>query len=650
MTSSEPDPAPQPKWWSRLRARFGRSGLAVLALVAAAGATALWHALDGPNPWDEAIIKRTSQGLPLRPKEHGIIGLWWGSVATALISGVLLVTARLWIPGGKIKPRRAPFTPPMPGVSALFVVLVLMTVAAGLRAPRLGQSLWNDEEYAMRRFSHGAWQRVEPAAGGAAGAQWKFEPVDWSDTLFLNKNGNNHVLSSVVTRWSLDVWRFVTGEPRDAFNETALRMPALIAGILTLALIVALGTELAWPWIGVGAAGLLAFHPWHIRYAVESKGYSLMLFFLCLSLLGLLRAFRTNKASAWFCFAVGEAGCLLSFAGSLYAVLGINLMALLELMLRKEWRRTGTLIGFNLLAAMPVIVLTLPLVPQLLAYLARPDALRLGMDWDWARDAFTHLMAGIHYYLSEPEIHHGPTWILESQRSRLFAIVVGWLMPALAAIGVAVALFRNSATRLAIAGPVLGGAIAYAHNWEQDHPMVVWYLIYLLVPLALAVPLAVGRLLPHRERLHGPALVLLVTLFGWATFHAGMTLVRFDRQPIRQTVASIRDAHPEAMTAVFGVSNRQTMSYDPRVRVLESAADLDQAIADASAESRPLFVYFCGRTESGNRHPDLMKRIADPTAFKHTGDLPGLEAMFSYHVFRFLRPVMPRPANEEELR
>jgi uncharacterized membrane protein len=79
-----------------------------------------------------------------------------------------------------------------------------------------------------------------------------------------------------------------------------------------------LGREMGMPWVGLGAAGLLALHPWHVRYAVEARGYSLMMFFMCLMLLALIRALTTNKVAAWTLFALAEAGCLLSFAGSLY--------------------------------------------------------------------------------------------------------------------------------------------------------------------------------------------------------------------------------------------------------------------------------------------------------------------------------------------
>jgi len=614
---------------SRMRIRYGRSGVALMFLISIIGVVAGVHVLTGENPWGREVAKRVSQELPLRSKEYGIIGVWWGCVAAAVICGFLSLTARLWLPGRDVGMRRAPYTPPGLTGFALTVLMVIMTGAAVLRVPLLDHSLWNDEEYGMRRHAHGEWKHDKDG-------KLAFEPASWTDTLFECRVGNNHHLNSALGRVSLSTWRFFTGAPPEAFSESALRAPALVAGILTLALLVILGAEMGLPWVGVGAAGLLALHPWHVRYAVEARGYSVMMFFMCLMLVALTRAMRTNRVAAWTLFAIAEAGCLLSFAGSLYPVALINAFALLECLIRKEPKRIGTLIGFNLLGAIPVIVWLLPSVPQVATYMKRPDALRLGMGWDWARDGFCHLLSGAHYYLPELGNHLGTSWLQQAEVHSFFLPVMGYLIPVLGIAGLLLALFRNTASRLSIVAVALGGVAAFAHNSAQNSPMVVWHLLYLMIPFALAVPLACIRLVPMSDRLGVPALIAMLAAFGVATEDVRGRIVAFDRQPMRQTVTSIREAKPEAMTAVFGVSDRQTQSYDPKVRVMETAADLDGAITDAQKEGRPLFVYFCGRVTSGERNPDLMKRVLDASAFKHVSDHPGLEAMFTYHVYQFI--------------
>jgi hypothetical protein len=629
MTQS-PESPPRTESRSRLRIRYGRSGIALLGVIALIGLAAGIHALTGENPWGREVAKRIAQDLPFRSKEYGIIGVWWGCVVAAVISLFLLATARLWLPGRNVGMKRAPFTPPGLSGFALTVLTVILVGAAVYRVPRLDQSLWNDEEYGLRRHAHGEWKH-------AKSGELVFEPVSWTETLFECRVGNNHHLNSALGRVSLSGWHFFTGAPPEEFSESAFRAPALAAGILTLALLVILGSELGLPWVGVGAAGLLALHPWHVRYSVEARGYSLMMFFMCLMLVALTRAFRTNRVAAWTLFAIAEAGCLLSFAGSLYPVAMINAFALLECLIRREPKRIGTLIGFNLLGSIPVIVWLLPSVPQVLAYLKRPDALRLGMDWDWGRDCLSHLLSGAHYYLPELEIHHGTSWLQQAGSHPLFVPVLCYLLPFLSVAGLLLALFRNTASRLCIGGIAVGGVAAFVHNAAQNSPMVVWYLLYVLIPIALAAPLACLRIIPMRSRLGIPALIALLAAFGVATQDVRGRIVAYDRQPMRQTVASIREAKPEAMTAVFGVSDRQTQSYDPKVRVMESAADLDRVIADAHQEGRPLFVYFCGRVISGERNADLMKRVLDPTEFKHVSDHPGLEAMFTYHVYQLIK-------------
>lgn len=628
-----PDPTPSPETSVKrtgLRARYGRSGLALLLGIIVIGVAALVHVTTGENPWGRDVTKRVSQGLALRPKEFGIIGVWWGCLAATVISVVLLFTKGLWLPRRDVRLKQTAMKPTGFGGLASLMLMALLVGAVWLRAPLLTHSLWNDEEYSMRRHAHGEWEQDKEG-------RWAFEPSEWAETLFECRAGNNHHLNSAAGKVALSGWHFVTGEPREAFSEAALRTPAFIAGILTLVLVAMLGREMGVPWVGLGAAGLLALHPWHVRYAVEARGYSLMMFFMCLMLLALIRALRTNKTAAWTLFAIAEAGCMLSFAGSLYAVAMINVFAVLECFIRREPRRIGTLIGFNLLGAIPVIIWLLPSVPQVAAYMKRPDALRLGLGWEWVRDGFCHLLSGAHYSLPELDKHLGTSWLQQSEMHPTFLPVVGYVLPVLGIAGLLVALFHSAATRLAIVAVASGGAVAFAHNSLQNSPMVVWHLLYVMIPFVLAVPLACARLVPLKRLFAAPVILTLLVVFGIATSDVRGRIIAHDRQPMRQTVASIRTDFPEAMTAVFGVSDRQTQSYDPRVRVLEKATDLDVAMADAQKEGRPLFVYFCGRETSAQRNPDLMQRVLDPAVFKHVSDFKGLEAMFTYHVYRALK-------------
>ncbi|MCB1211152.1 MAG: glycosyltransferase family 39 protein [Verrucomicrobiales bacterium] len=613
-----------------MRNQFGRSGIALLILILVLGGITGRYAATGPRPWGAEVQKRTAAGQEFRAKEWGIIGVWWGCAASAGVCATLLFTAPLWVPNRRTHPVRPAPPRPQPGPMFHLGMLVVLGTSVFFRVPGMNHSLWNDEEYAMRRYAHGEFEMQKSG-------RLEFEPVKWEETLFLNEHVNNHLLNSAITRLALTTWRFASGAGPHEFNEIALRTPAVIASILTIVFVAMIGLELGGTWVGLGASALLALHPWHIRYSFEAKGYSFMLFFICLSLMALLHALRRDKVLSWLVFAIAQAGFLLSFAGSLYVAIALNAIMLVELLLRREARRIPTLIAFNLLSAIPVLIWMLPSIPQIAAYLKSAEILHTPIGASWLRDFGSHLMSGLLYNNPEPTQHIGTSWIAEAARSPLWWPVMGIVLPGLAAGGIAWAMFRRSAGRLAIVAIFAAGAISIVQNMLSGESLLVWYLLYLMIPICLAIPLALSRIFARAEAVGSLAILATITLFGIATQPARAIFVWHDRQPIRAVAEAAHERHPEAITAVFGVSDRQTLSYDPRVRILKTQADLDAVIAEARRDRRAAFVYYCGTTESGNRQPEVMKTVQNPALFEFVADYPGTEAMFSYHLFR-LKP------------
>lgn len=628
-TSSEIAPAPS-GIADRLRLRFGRSGLALLMLIVVLAGVTGQYAAKGPRPWGPEVQKRTAAGQELRAKEWGIIGVWWGCAVSTGVCATLLLTAPLWVPSRRTRPLRP--APPCahPGPMFHLGMLMVLGTAVFFRVPGMNHSLWNDEEYAMRRYAHGEFEMQKSG-------RIEFEPVKWEETLFQNEHVNNHLLNSALTRLALSTWRFASGAGQHEFNEVALRTPAVIASILTIIFIAMIGLELGGTWVGLGAAALLALHPWHIRYSFEAKGYSFMLFFICISLMALLHALRRDKALSWLVFAIAQAGFLLSFAGSLYVAVTLNAVMLVELLLRKEARRIPTLIAFNLLSAIPVLIWMLPSIPQITAYLKSAEIMHTPIGAAWLRDFGSHLMSGLLYTNADPAEHIGTSWIASKETSILWWPVMGLALPFLALIGLLWAVIRRSAGRLAIVAIAVAGVLSIIQNMLSGESLLVWYLLYLTIPICLAIPFALSRIFARAEAFGGLATLAVITLFGITTQPARAIFAWQDRQPIRAVAQAAHDRHPEAITAVFGVSDRQTLSYDPRVRILKSQADLDAVIAEARRDRRAAYVYYCGTSESGNRLPDVMKTVQDATLFEPVADFPGTEAMFSYHLFR-LKP------------
>ncbi|CAN5916037.1 hypothetical protein BH11VER1_BH11VER1_28530 [soil metagenome] len=634
MTSQKPiSSQPYAAFGQRLVLRFGKSGAILLTILCFLLVGSLLYALQAETPWGKSVQKRVSKQQPLQTREYAIVGLWWGSVISSSLLLGLLGTAGKWMPvpvsggaslKGKVSHR----------VFWAFTALAVLS-AGYLRTPRLNHSLWNDEEYAMRRFSHGSWETQKDGA-------LKFEPVSWNDTLFLNNNGNNHVLASLVTRLTLDVWRVGTHQVREAFSETALRTPALIASLLTIILIALLGLEAGGTWVGIGAAFLMAILPWHVRYAVESKGYSLMLFFICLNLWAILGALRENKLSSWLIFALSEAAYLLSFAGSIYVAIAINLMVAIELLRSRKWKVIRTLTAFNIIGAVPVILWMLPSIPQILIYLKAEDSLRLGMGFPWTRDYLSGL-AICFQYDNPGTLHSGTSWLLQSMKSSwFFSLFFLWITPATIALGLVFSFLRNTASRLIILCPMLAGLMAYAHNAAHDNPMVVWYLLYTIIGFVVAIPLAITAIDRVKPWLSPALLAVFISVYGIMTWDANQTLMWHDRQPIRQTVAAIKQIDSHALTASFGVSDRQSQSYDPGVHVLETEKDLEECTKLSRESGAPLYVYYCGEKVSGQRRPELMKKVTQSEEFTFICTKPGHEDMFSYHVYQWKPSANPK--------
>lgn len=611
--------------WQRLTTQHGRAGAVLLLLLAALLVGSVVYTLEAETPWGKTVQKRLAKGRELDVPEYRIIGLWWASIASAAGAALLLATYRAWLPKKTDKlPSQSR------GAPAWFWAAVLGITLVGTweRAPRLHHSLWNDEEYSLRVYSHGEWVHKDGAT--------TFKPATWEKTLFDNGHGNNHVFTAAAGRVSLNIWRAVTGAPAGAFDEAALRMPSFLSSLVAIIVVGWLGFQMGGPAAGLAAAALLAISPWHIRYSAESKGYSTMLAFMAVNLAAALLASRDGRLRWWLVFAVAEAGYLLCFAGSVYVAAVVNLFLAAEFWFSGRRREILKLIGFNLLGAIPVVWWMGPSVPQVMAYLNDANSPRLDMGWPWVRDLLSGWAIGWGHTNPLPDLHTGTSWELEMAHAGWpFKILMLGVLPLLALLGFIAACRRPASRYLGVTAMTVAGALAYTHTALKHHPMWVWYLIYTVIPMVLVLPLGVQLLAGRRPRLEAGLLALHVGAFAWATWDSTAKIREHDRQPIRETVEYVRTQAPNALTGTFGVSDRQAESYDHNVQVLKTPADLDALIKAAQTRSLPLYLYLCGESVTGSRHPELFQRVKQSGEFEMLTHLPGTEEMFGYHVYRW---------------
>jgi len=135
-----------------------------------------------------------------------------------------------------------------------------------------------------------------------------------------------------------------------------LRLPAAIAGIVTIPLFGLVVSRLLGGRAARLAVLLLALNPFHVWYSQESRGYSfLMMFSVLMALTILVLARRKSGFGMALLFALATAGAVWSNLGGIFLWLGMGLGVLLFHFpeSRREWGFWGLAFGFGLLLVSP---------------------------------------------------------------------------------------------------------------------------------------------------------------------------------------------------------------------------------------------------------------------------------------------------------
>lgn len=626
----------------RLRRFCGTRDHANVALVAVLGmvvAGLLVFLLAADKPWGGEIAKRLASGRELKLEHFITIGTWWGGLV-ALLGCVLALAFQGWwsLPRTAVYPDLQPVSAKSRKWTLIFA-FAAMAVAVGPRYQRLGHSLWNDEEMHLRNYVRGVY---EPQADGSL----KFDAVTWKEALFYNKKGNNHLWSSIEGR----LGQMISGNDwsqTSTFSERGLRTLPWLSGILTVGLVVLLGAALGSPRAGLAAGLLLALHPWHVRWSVELRGYSTMLLGITAGLFCLVRAFQTNRWRWWLGFAAAQAVFLLCFAGSVYVAAAQNLVALICILRSPAPRvvrgcSAARLVVAGFLSLVPVALLMGPSVPQIAAYLKTAhEYTPIGSSW--LVDFWSHLVTGVRFQGDAPGLSAG----IGLNDIRAQSPWRGWMVlggiPLIVVTGLFFLFRQDWRTRLVAGTLLLAGTLSLIHNSASHTAFVTWYLLYLLPVFVLAVAWAGKGIMALNPRALASLPVLLAVLCTVVSLPALARIISVPRQPIREVVAAMRggvspaltQADARILTASFGDGARQMLSYDPRLQVLKSKADLEALTAQAGKERRPLFLCFRDRAGMSQDAPDLVAAITDNPQWQRLPDVQGMEAMFSYELYRY---------------
>lgn len=210
----------------------------------------------------------------------------------------------------------------------LLVLASLVGIGAFLRLYNLGgNSLWLDEASTLvfaRQSLAGIW---ESTAGG------EFNPP-----LFY---------------W-LEHGMLAFGE-----SEFVLRFLPALFGILTIPAVYAAGEAFRDRNVGLIAAALLAFSPFHIIYSQEARAYAPMLFFFSLALLFYVRAGRSDETRSWVLFGVFSG---VAFWMHFYVLVPVAVLALHALIARPGGiRNAAVALAAFTAATLPLLIVTVDL-------------------------------------------------------------------------------------------------------------------------------------------------------------------------------------------------------------------------------------------------------------------------------------------------
>lgn len=165
------------------------------------------------------------------------------------------------------------------------------------------------------------------------------------------------------------------GVRKTAGEEKAIRVPALIFGVLSIPLLGTLGWRLFGPRAGVLSAFLLTFSVYHIDFSQDARSYTLLLFWSLLAYHGFLSFVRSRSVPGVVLLAVSVLGSLYTHHATVFVAVPIGL-AVCVLVGRSWWtsrRFPGWLCGGFAAAAVLVGLGYWPQLVHTQTFLASDD-------------------------------------------------------------------------------------------------------------------------------------------------------------------------------------------------------------------------------------------------------------------------------------
>jgi len=462
----------------------------VLFIAAIALGVWLW---ESEKPWEGNGAKRLARGDRLAVDHYVAIWTWWAALANLGILITLVVSRpwwRKWTRPGETDagdqgwPQRHWQTRGVPGWSVV-ILIIAMSFAVVNRGRLLNREIQRDEQDNLRRNIFGYHERQPDGT-------LIFEDVSWKDTFFENRLANNPILFSVLSHASLEVWQKISGEGNERFSLVAVRLPAFLAGIASLAAVWWALNVFGFIRAAPVAALLLAIHPYHADYTLQARGYSLVMLFVTLAAACLLRALNSGRWRWWWAYAASLVAMFYAYAGSVYAVLAmgaVGLASVLAVLIRG--RRQAALAQLSRLMVCGVVAvgcylqLIAPSIPQVRAHLSQSFE-KIPLHAEWYYLAYQKYFGGVRFLRADRSdtVEMTPTQFLTSSvipENPGLAALLMVVFPLLAIWGLLRAFRRDPLGGTLLAVGFLAPVLSWIHHGLITGLYLYdWYWIYAL--------------------------------------------------------------------------------------------------------------------------------------------------------------------------
>ncbi len=527
----------------------------------------------------------------------------------------------------------------------LVVVPMVMTFFYSL--PRMNHGFWDDEELNVRTTLYGKF-KLNKKTG-----EMEFKRFDWLETVYGYSRGpNSHTLFSIASRACEDAWNSIVRPRGFPVVEWPFRVPALVLGVLAVASVAWLLKEFGLPGAGVTAAFLLAIHPWHIRYASEARGYSLLVFLVPVLFVFWRRAMITGRWKWWGAFAATEFSLIYCYPGAVFVLVVLNLITLALIATGRDCAKprttqAGRWFCVNVLAAILTLQLMLPLYPQAKQYFDFVSSQGFISGWSWVRNTICFMIGGAPWTKSDEPWAGYPEWLARYVENPIPFVVASSLVIALILLG-AIHLLRRgwaSATFVLVLSvcPPITFVLAYFKKFLLYENYVIYSLPGVVVCAAAGLNLAASR----AQRLPNGKVIVTATasfaVLGYFLYTNSFRqwIVQHPLQQIRESVIYCRgtldpsSAGQESVrTASFCIP---PYLYDAHMERLDSAGAFIAALRRADAEGVPLLLNVGMPWAARQYSPQMWSLFTNRELFEEPVHLRGFEPSLDRLVAKYKR-------------